>query len=77
MEPVFEMLFIWMLYCNQIVDGVWLECHGGCDKDDSDDDNNDGDDSNSKNGADNDIDDTMLSLNFTPIKVNYYVQFQS
>jgi len=76
MEPAFEMLFIWMLYCNQIIDGVWLECYGGCDKDDSNDDN-DGDDSNSKNSIDNDIDDTLLSLNFTLIKVNYYVQFQS
>jgi len=54
-----------------------LECHGGCDKDDSDDGNIDGDDSNSKKSTDNDIDDTLLSLNFTPIKVNYYVQFQS
>ena len=34
-----------MLYCNQIIDGVWLECHGGSDKDDSGDDNNSGDDS--------------------------------
>jgi hypothetical protein len=54
-----------------------LECHGGGDKGDSDDDNSDGDDSNSKNSADNDTEDTLLSLNFTPIKVNYYVQFQS
>lgn len=68
-----------MLYYNiQIIDGVWLECHGGSDKDDSDDDDdNNGDDSNSKNSADNDNDDTLLSLNFTLIKVNYYVQFQS
>jgi hypothetical protein len=65
-----------MLYCNQIIDGVWLECHGGSDKDEGDDDN-DSDDSNSKNSADSDIDDTLLSLNFIPIKVNYYVQFQS
>ena len=64
-----------MLYYNQIVDGVWLECHGGSDKDDGDDDSN-GDDS-SKNSADNDNNNTLLSLNFTPIKVNYYVQFQS
>jgi len=76
MEPVFEMLFFWMLHCNQVIDGVWLECHGGSDKVDSGDNNND-DDSNSKNSADSDIDNTLLSLNFTPIKVNYYVQFQS
>jgi hypothetical protein len=54
MELVFEMLFFWMLYCNQIIDGVWLECRGSSDKDDGGDDN-DGDDSNSKNSADSDI----------------------
>lgn len=51
-----------------------MECYGGSDKDDGDIDNNDDDDSNS---ADSDIDDTLLSLNFTPMKVNYCVQFQS
>jgi hypothetical protein len=74
-ELVFEILFFRMLYCNQIIDGVWLECHGGGDKDDRV-DNNNGDDSNCKNSADND-DDMLLLLNITPVKVNYYVQFQS
>ena len=41
---VFEMLFIWMSYCKQIIDGVWLECHGGSDKGDGDDSNDDDDD---------------------------------
>jgi len=31
----------------------------------------------SKNSADTDIDDTLLSLNFIPIKLIYCVQFQS
>lgn len=58
------------------MDAVCLECHGGSDKDAGDDDNY-GDDSNSENSADSDIDDALSSLNFTPIKVNYYVKFQS
>jgi hypothetical protein len=52
------------------IEPVWLECHG------DDDDNNNGDGRNNRN-SDDDNDDTLLSLNLTPIKVNYYVQFQS
>jgi hypothetical protein len=60
-----------MLYCNQITGGIWLECHGdGGGGGGDDDDDDDGDD-------DDDSDDTLLSLNLTLIKGNYYVQFQS